>query len=134
MAAWRMLVAVGLLLVGLVVAVLGLLGLRDAAHAAHSSSAAADAALGRERVELRTRSSRMYESPGGGLVARVFGGPVDVEDAHRHSRPIDNTLRRTAQGMENTANSVRMILAEDLGQGPVRVQDEARSSTCISRS
>jgi len=56
---WRL--ALGLLVLGLASAVFGLLAARDTARAAQPVTTVEPGAPGRERVELRTRSSRTYE-------------------------------------------------------------------------
>lgn len=83
-----------------------------------------------ERVELedkRTASSRTWRNPDGSLQAEVFSAPVHYRDGAGDWRPIDNTLVPADQPgfvAENTANEYRLLVPNDVGDTPVRIQSE----------
>ncbi|HYI80329.1 MAG TPA: hypothetical protein VEW67_05680 [Thermoleophilaceae bacterium] len=79
-------------------------------------------ALGDERTDLRTRTSRTFAHESGGNVTRVYQGPVNFRDDRGDWRLIDNDLVRSeAGGFENAANRYQLDLPSDAGKAPVRL-------------
>jgi hypothetical protein len=80
-------------------------------------------AVGAERTDLRTATSRTYEGEGGALVARVFSGSVNFRAADGSWQAIDNRLVQAPGGLRNAANRYGLELPSDIGSGPVRVRE-----------
>jgi hypothetical protein len=86
----------------------------------------APAAPGRELPQLRTRTSKTFERADGSRVTRVFQQSVHYHDS-RGWEPIRNRLEREPDGdLVNAANRYELTVPERLGDGPLRIEHDAR--------
>lgn len=80
-----------------------------------------------EVTDLRTQSSRTYETEDGGRVTKVFAGSVNYRE-NGEWRAIDNKLERSADGdLENRANRYNLELPAHLDEAPIKVRHGAAS-------
>ncbi len=120
-------------LIGAIVALLLLLGTGIALAAGEDSEApGSPAALsappqdpaGVELPGKRTATSDTLRLPDGSLQTKLFGTPVNYEDAAGDWKPIDAGLEEApAGGLTNGANSFDLHLPEALGDGAVRLSE-----------
>lgn len=82
--------------------------------------------LGRELVNLRTRTSRTYVDAHGTRTARIFTGSVNYKAADGTWKPIDNTLLQSGQGFRNRAGQYTAGMPNSLGDGPVTIRRDDR--------
>jgi RHS repeat-associated protein len=82
--------------------------------------------LGRELVDLRTRTSRTYVDSHGTRTARIFAGSVNYKAADGTWQAIDNTVARTKSGFRNQAGQYVAELPNSLSSGAVTVQHDGR--------
>ncbi len=89
-------------------------------------SLTAGLAVGSEVVSLRTADSRTFVGSDGTLVAHVYQGRVNYQDAAGAWHRIDNRLVSGPAGFTNAANRFRVELPRMSGSAPVRVSDGSR--------
>ena len=80
-----------------------------------------------ELSEERTATSDTFELESGERETRIYGSPVNFEDAEGDWKPIDQELEEAAAGgITNGANSFDLQLPEQVGEGAVRVSSEGQ--------
>ncbi|MGN6257431.1 MAG: hypothetical protein ACTHN3_06740, partial [Solirubrobacterales bacterium] len=90
-------------------------GEEEAAESAAPSSAV-------ELPEKRTTTSDTYELQSGQLETRIYGSPVNYEDAQGEWQPIEEGLEETGSGeIVNGASSVEVSLPSELQEGAARL-------------
>lgn len=82
-------------------------GVGEASAAAPASGTSAGLT---ELPKLRTRTSDTFSDGNGGMVTRVFSGPVNFRDGSGDLAPIDNALESSGGGeVSNAANAYRTL-------------------------
>lgn len=80
-----------------------------------------------ELPEERTATSDTFELESGEHETRIYGSPINFEDAEGNWKPIDQELEEPpAGGITNGANSFDLQLPEQVGEGAVRVSSEGQ--------
>ncbi|MDX6635885.1 MAG: hypothetical protein QOF06_2088 [Solirubrobacterales bacterium] len=75
-----------------------------------------------ELPQKRTATSDTYELPSGLLETRIYGTPINYQDADGDWLPIEEGLEETDSGeLVNGANSVEVSLPSELQAGPARL-------------
>lgn len=116
-------------LLALLLTALAVTGLSLAPRARSEESAAEEAPVeaavppgATELPEKRTATSDTYELHSGMLETRIYGTPVNYEDAEGEWQPIEEGLEEEAGGeIVNGANSVEVSLPSELQEGLARV-------------
>ena len=120
----RFVVGAGVLLGAVTVAGVGPAAASPGASSGPPSTAGLS--VGSEVVSMRTPDSRTYVGSDGTLVAHVYQGPVNYQDASGAWQQIDNALVSDATGFANAANRFQVHLPRMSGSAPVSVSDGSR--------